>query len=279
MVSFPNQLRGNVAIVTGAAYGIGLGIATVLADRGATVALGDIDFQKATEAAESITNSGGQAIGVRLDITSVDSIENFAEMAREEFGPIDICVPNAGVIGATGFAERVDHSPEDWRSTWLVNVQGTVNTVEAVKNEMVSRSRGKIVIVSSQGGRPPRGTGGMWKGTVQQPYLVSKAALIQYTHHLAIELGASNINVNAVCPGTLWTPMWEQIATNHALVNPELNELAPREFFDKTVESGIPLGRAPKPEDVGKVVAFLASDDASEITGQAINVNGGGVMN
>lgn len=98
-------------------------------------------------------------------------------------------------------------------------------------------------------------------------------------HHLARELGSFNINVNAVCPGTLWTEMWEQIAANHALVNPDLAELAPRGFFDRTVEASIPLQRGPTPKDVGKAVAFLTSDDASEITGQALNVNGGAVMN
>ena len=166
----------------------------------------------------------------------------------------------------------------DWNATWNVNVLGTVNTISAVRDHMQEQRHGKIVIVSSQGGRPPAGGGGMWGGTVQQPYLISKSALIQYMHHLAIEMGPFNVNVKAVCPRTLWTPMWEKIAANHAVVNPELAGLEPREFFARTVKANIPLQRAPTAVDVGSAVAFLASEDASEITGQALNVNGGAVM-
>ena len=276
---FSRQLEGRVAFITGAANGIGRGIAEVLANRGAKIAVSDIDFEAAQRVAAEIVSDGGTAVGGFADVSEPETLREFASQVENDLGKIEICVANAGVIGAGEFGSRVDHSKDDWRATWNTNLLGTVNTVEVVKPRMLAAESGKIIIVSSQGGRPPRGIGGMWKGTVQHPYLVSKAALIQYTHHLAIELGPFNINVNAVCPGTLWTPMWEQIAANHALVNPEFSELAPREFFDCTVSSGIPLQRAPTPNAVGKTVAFLASDDASEITGQALNVNGGAVMN
>jgi NAD(P)-dependent dehydrogenase (short-subunit alcohol dehydrogenase family) len=116
-------------------------------------------------------------------------------------------------------------------------------------------------------------------GNVQAPYSVSKAAVIQWTHLLAIELAPNNITVNAVCPGTLWTPMWEAIAENRKTADPELAEFSGREVFEQSIRDRMPMGREQTPRDIGKAVAFLASDDASEITGQALNVNGGAVMN
>ena len=120
----------------------------------------------------------------------------------------------------------------------------------------------------------------MHRGNVQTPYLVSKAAAIQYTHLLAIELGSFNINVNAVCPGVIWTPIWEAIAINHIEQNPNLKNKTPKEVFDElAVKARTPLGRGQTAEDIGKTVAFFASEDSSEITGQALNVNGGASLN
>ena len=103
--------------------------------------------------------------------------------------------------------------------------------------------------------------------------------MIQWTHLLAIELAAYNINVNAVCPGVLWTPMWETIAENRKANDPALAEFTLREIFEQSIKDRMPMGREQTPRDIGKAVAFLASDDASEITGQALNVNGGAIMN
>ena len=135
---------------------------------------------------------------------------------------------------------------------------------------------GKIINIASHGGRKPRGLGDMHRGNVQTPYLVSKAAVIQYTHLLAIELGQYNINVNAICPGVIWTPIWKAIAENHIEQNPNLKDMDPKEVFDElAVKARTPLGRGQTPEDIGNTVAFFASEDSSEITGQALNVNGG----
>jgi NAD(P)-dependent dehydrogenase (short-subunit alcohol dehydrogenase family) len=144
---------------------------------------------------------------------------------------------------------------------------------------MKERRHGKIVNIASHGGRAPRGVKDPGRGTIQMPYSVSKAAAIQWTHQLAIELGPFNINVNAVCPGRLWTPMWEAIALNHKAQNPEFEDLSAREIFDANIKANMPLGRSQTPEDIGRAVAFFASEDASEITGQALNVNGGAIMN
>ena len=141
---------------------------------------------------------------------------------------------------------------------------------------MKSRRYGKIVNIASHGGRKPRGPGKFGEALI--PYQVSKAATIQWTHLLATMLGPYNVNVNAVCPGMLWTSMWQNIAQNMKKTNPDLAECTPREIFDRTIQDRMLLQREQTPEDVGKVVAFLASDDASEISGQAINVNGGALV-
>jgi NAD(P)-dependent dehydrogenase (short-subunit alcohol dehydrogenase family) len=213
-----------------------------------------------------------------VDVTDSASANQFARRAISELGGIDICVPNAGVIGASGFAQRRDYSDDDWAATWGVNVKGLVNTVDAVKAHMKDRRSGKIVNIASHGGRKPRGVGDPGRGNVQAPYLVSKAAVIQFTHILAIELGPFNINVNAVCPGRLWTPMWEAIAINHKAMNPELADKEPYDIFLDECKKIMPLGRPQTPEDIGRTVAFLASEDAAQITGQALNVNSGAIM-
>lgn len=274
-----DQLNGSVAAVTGAGRGIGRGITLVLASRGATISVSDIDGAAAEAVAAEIEGAGGRALSGTVDVTDPDSINDWIDSTISEVGGVDICVPNAGVIGAANFTERKDYNSDDWRMTWGINVQGMVNTADAIAPHMKERRSGKIVNIASHGGREPRGVPDPGRGTVQIPYGVSKAAAIQFTHMLAIELGQYNINVNAVCPGRLWTPMWETIALNHKALNPELADLSAREIFDRNIKATMPLGREQTPEDIGKAVAFLASEDAAQITGQALNVNGGAIMN
>ena len=272
------QLEGMSAVVTGAGRGIGRGIALVLASRGAAVSVSDIDEAAAKAVSDEIRESGGNAISAKVDVTDLASLNSWVGASVEEFGKIDICVPNSGVIGAAGFAERKDYNADDWRLTWDINVLGMVNTADAVSPHMIERKFGKIINIASHGGRPPRGVPEPGRGTVQIPYGVSKAAAIQWTHALAIQLGQHNINVNVVCPGRLWTPMWEKIALNTQALNPEVAGLSPREIFDRNIRATMPLGRPQTPEDIGKAVAFFASEDAAQITGQALNVNGGAIM-
>ena len=274
-----DQLSGKVAVITGAGRGIGRGIALVLASRGAAVSVSDIDGEAAASVAEEIEAAGGRSLSAAVDVTQPTSIRVWIDTTIAGLGQVDICVPNAGVIGAAGFSDRKDYNDDDWRLTWGINVQGMVNTADAVTPHMKERQYGKIINIASHGGREPRGAPEPGRGSIQAPYSVSKAAAIQWTHMLAIEMGPFNINVNAVCPGTLWTPMWEKIALNHKALNPEVAGLSAREIFDRNVKVRMPLGREQTPEDIGKAVAFFASEDASEITGQALNVNGGAIMN
>jgi NAD(P)-dependent dehydrogenase (short-subunit alcohol dehydrogenase family) len=251
----------------------------ILASRGAEVCVSDIDADSAEQVAAEINEGGGNAFAAGGNVTDIDSISEVAQNAVHTFGKLDVCVPNAGVIGGPGFISRRDYNDEDWDMTWGVNVRGVVNTADAVSDHMIERRYGKIVIIASHGGREPRGVPDEGRGSAQGPYMVSKAAAIQWTHWLAMNLGQYNINVNAVCPGRLWTPMWQAIAENHKTLNPDLAHMSIREIFEMQIKGTMPLGREQTPEDVGKAVAFLASDDASEITGQALNVNGGAIMN
>ena len=277
--STSQQLDGRSALVTGGGRGIGRGISMILASRGAEVCVSDIDPTNAEQVAAEINEGGGNAFATGGDVTDIDSISEVAQTAIDNFGKLDICVPNAGVIGGPGFMSRKDYIDADWDMTWDVNVRGVVNTADAVSEHMKERMYGKIVIIASHGGRQPRGVPDVGRGSAQGPYMVSKAAAIQWTHWLAMSLGQFNINVNAVCPGRLWTPMWQAIAQNHKELNPDLADMDPREIFEMQIKGTMPLGREQTPEDIGKAVAFLASDDASEITGQALNVNGGAIMN
>ena len=274
----PNKdLEGKVAIVTGAGSGIGTGISKILHDRGATLALCDSYGESVEKTAMSLSK---EFIFDSVDVTKLSDIEKFRDKTINKFGKIDILVSNAGVIGAEGFAERKNYSKKDWDDTFDVNVIGVVNSADAIVDHMKNNKYGKIVNIASHGGRKPRGLGDMHRGNVQTPYLVSKAAVIQYTHLLAIELGSFNINVNAVCPGVIWTPIWRAIAENHIEQNPNLMGMDPKEVFDElAVKARTPLGRGQTPEDIGKTVAFFASEDSSEITGQALNVNGGASLN
>jgi NAD(P)-dependent dehydrogenase (short-subunit alcohol dehydrogenase family) len=272
------QLEGKVAFVTGAGRGIGQGIAVVLASRGASVAVTDLSEAACAETLDAVLARGGRGMVIAADVTSQVSMDSAVAAVVRELRTVDIVVANAGVIGAPGYDDRLAYTEDDWEWTYRVNVKGIAHTADAVAPHMKQRHYGKIVVIASHGGRAPRGVKNR-PGTAGMPYGASKAAAIQYAHALAIELAPFNINVNCVCPGTLWTPMWEKIATNAVRHDPGLLGLRPKDVFDLQIRNTTPLGRPQTPEDIGKAVAFFASDDASEITGQALNVNGGTIMN
>ena len=191
---------------------------------------------------------------------------------ESELGPIEILVNAAGVIAAKGFEDTLISRIEDWDLTYSVNVKGTVIASELIAENRKPRRRGKIVNIASHGGR--RGAGGSLSA-----YTASKAAVIHYTQSLAIDMASHNINVNSVCPGTIWTPMWEQIAERRIRSNPKLDGMTPREVYDKFIEEECPMKKEQTPEDIGNLAAFLASEASQNITGQAINVDGGRRMN
>ena len=262
------QLEDRVALVTGGASGLGRGIAMVLAERGADVAVCDLNLEGAAQTSEDIRIIGRNATAYQVDVTDQEQLRETVGAVLSEFGRVDILVNAAGVIGADGFEDTVGSREEDWDITFDVNVKGTALTSDAVSPHMKLRRSGKIVNIASHAGR---GGGGA--------YGASKAAVIHLTQSYALDLAPFNVNVNVVCPGTIWTPMWERIANRARRNNPNQQDLSPREIFDAAIRERCPLGREQTPEDIGKAVAFFASDDASNITGQSLNVNGGTRMN
>ena len=265
------DVTGKVAVVTGAGRGIGRGIAMKLAQNGAHVVVADIVEENAREIAREVESTGKISMACFLDVTDRQSVESMAESVINQFGQIDILVNNAGVIGAAGWEKRETASEADWDITFLVNVKGIGTVTDTISPHMKERQYGKIVNIASVAAR---------KGTATStPYGASKAGVINFTQSTALELAPFNINVNAVCPGLLWTDMWERIAVRFRSKDDYPDELTPREVFDRFVKARTPLGREQSPEDIGNATVFLASDAAENITGQALNICGGFMMN
>jgi len=274
-----DQFKDKIVFITGGARGIGKGTAEVFSERGAKLAISDLDESGINDLEKEFVKKNVEILVGKVDVTNKNEIKKFANEAIKKFGKIDICVPNAGAIGSSGFSERKNYNDDDWDITYSVNVKGLVNTTDSIKEHMIDRKNGKIVIVSSQGGRKPRGVGDKGRGNVLNPYIVSKSAAIQFTHVLAMELGRYNINVNTVCPGRLWTSFWQKIAENHKAMNPDFSDMDPYDIFIDQIKANFPLGKPQEPRDIGNAIAFLASEDANQITGQALNINGGNIFN
>ena len=267
------DLTGRVAIVTGAAGGIGRGIGLVLAEQGVDLVLADLNGEGASAVASELEGQGHRAVAVTTDVTDRRSAADLAAAAIDEYGKVDILVNDAGVIGAPGWWEREFPNDDDWDLALAVNLRGVVNVSEAVMDHMKERRYGKIVNIASIAAR---------YGNVDIPnYNVSKSAVVSWTQSNALQMAPYGVNVNAICPGILWTPMFHRIAEKRARYNvdPTFEGLEGRAFFDRLIDAWIPMKREQTPEDVGKLAAFLASDDARNITGQAINVDGGRRMN
>jgi meso-butanediol dehydrogenase / (S,S)-butanediol dehydrogenase / diacetyl reductase len=248
------DLEGRVALVTGGASGIGRGIVDVLTGRGATVVIGDLDG----DAARGVAREVG-AEGLALDVTNEASVRDVVREVLESHGRVDVLVNNAGVSRSIPF---VDIEEAEWDRVFDVNVKGVYLVTRAVVPRMIERRYGKIVNLSSMVGKEAI--------PLFVHYSASKFAVMGITQGLAKELAAYDINVNAVCPGVVRTPLWDPLLDQLA----ENKGITREAAFDEFVAS-IPLGRPQDPEDIGEVVAFLASDRARNMTGQGINVTGG----
>lgn len=248
------RLAGKVAIVTGAAQGIGRAIATRLADEGAAVAIADIQTQAAERTAAELRATGAKAIAVKLDVTKFDDAEAAASAVERELGPIDILVNNAGWDKLEPFIESV---PETWDKIIAINYRGTLNCCRAIAPRMKARGSGKIISISSDAGRVG--------STGEAVYAGCKAAIIGFSKTIARELARYHINVNVVCPGP----------TETALLR---DAMAGREGVLESMARGIPFRRLGKPEDLAGAVAFFASADSDYATGQVISISGGLTM-
>lgn len=261
------NLENKVAIVTGAARGIGRGISLVFARNGADVVIADINLKEAESVKNEVITLGRQAQALHLDVNSRPSIEKMTLNAINLFGKVDILVNAAGVVAAPGWEEREKADGNDWDWTFKINLKGTAMVIDVLSEHMKEMRYGKIINISSIAGR---------RGSVTSiPYSASKAGVISVTQSTAMELAPFSINVNAICPGLLWTPMWERIAVRWSQVIDKWKGLSPREIFELNMKDLTPLGREQCPEDIGNLAAFLASDYSKNITGQTINVDGG----
>jgi len=246
------ELKDKVAIVTGGGRGAGEGIARVMAREGARLALVDLNLENAQRVARSIDPTGTRAIAIHADISKKAGAEAMAAETLRAFGTIDILVNNAGIEATPVLVQ--DLAEEQWDRVMGVNAKGVLLCCQAVLPTMIAKKSGKIVNIDSIAGI--RMT---FFGSVD--YTASKHAVTGLTQHLAWEVADHRINVNAVCPGGILTPLLEE----HT--KPEL-----RDAIAKRV---IPLGRFCKIEEIGEAASFLASERANMITGQLLAVDGG----
>jgi 3-oxoacyl-[acyl-carrier protein] reductase len=246
------SLEGRVAVITGAANGVGLGIATVLAAEGARVAIADVDGAAAAAAAERLRGEGADALAVEVDVVDRQAVEAMVAAVLERHGRLDILAANAGIYPAIEMSELTDR---DWDRVMDINVKGAMHAIQAALPGMREQAYGRIVLTSSITG-PIVGQRGM------TAYAASKAALLGMMRSAALEVAADGITINAVQPGNVRTPGFERFG-------PE---------FEREMVRAIPMGRVAEPADVGWAVRFLASEEAAYITGQTLVSDGGQVL-
>jgi len=250
------RLQGKVALITGAASGIGLATAEFFCREGAAVALVDNQRERAEEAAGRLRGLGHRALAVAADVTLSEQVRAAVERTVREFGRLDVLFANAG-IGYTG--ELVATTDEDWDQVMGVNAKGVFLCCrEAVRQMLAQQPAGGSVVINGS-------ISGLVGIPGQAPYAPSKGAVVEMTRQLAVEYARRGVRVNCVCPGTVDTAVLRRAMS----MSPD-----PQAFLDMLV-AGHPIGRIGRAEEVAAAVAFLASDEASFITGAILPVDGG----
>ena len=254
------NLENKVAIVTGSARGLGKALAERLDSEGASLVIADINYEEALETANSLHN----AIAVDVDISNYQQCQKMADKTIEAFGRIDLLVANAAIV----IAKAIDEfTAEQWKKVIEVNLCGFFNCCKAVVPQMKKQASGNIIQINSKSGKK-----GSFKNSA---YASSKFGGIGLVQSLALELAEENIRVNAICPGNLLdSPLWvnslfEQYAQNQGISKEEVRQ----KYIDK-----VPMKRSCTYQDVANVMVFLASEQSSYMTGQALNVTGGQEM-
>lgn len=251
-------MSNRVALVTGGAQGIGRGIVGSLADAGFAVVIADLNTEAAEQAAKEISTSGGQALGVRMDVTDTESVEAAVATAVETLGQIDVVVNNAGW---DDFMNFVDTTEDFWDRILDVNFKGALRVIKATVPAMMERGYGRVINIGSDAGRVG--------SSLEAVYSGSKGGIIAFTKTLAREVATKGVTANTVCPGPTDTPALRAFANGAG------------DNADKVIAGmtrAVPMRRLGTPEDVGPAVAFLASEGAGFVTGQTLSVSGGLTM-
>ena len=238
-------------VVTGAASGIGRGIATRIAAAGATVVVADLDETKSQETAAALGNG---SVGIAVDVTDRAKVDAMTAQVIETFGRIDVLVNNAGWDKVEPF---MDSMPETWDRVIAINLIGTLNCTQSVATHMIAASSGAVISIGSDAGRV--GSSG------EAVYSAAKGGIISFTKTFAREVARHQITANCVCPGPADTPLFAEISAD----NPKLRT---------ALEKAIPMRRLAHPDDLANAVAFFASPDSAYITGQTLSVSGGLTM-
>ncbi len=254
------RLEGKIAIVTGGGSGIGRGICLRYGKEGANVLVADLNGDAAKAVSDEIAAAGGTAESIAVDVRKQDQVQAMVDKAVQSFGGVDILVNNAGVGKIIPFFETTE---ADWDFMFDVNCKGLLWCSQAVARQMIEQGRGgKIINLASQAGR--RGE------ALVLAYCASKACVISMNQSMALALAPHKINVNAIAPGIVDTPFWDEVDRQFAkLLDMEIGE--PKRTFTKA----IPLGRIEQPDDIAGAAVFLASSDSDYITQQCLNVDGG----
>lgn len=298
------KLMGKVALVAGGGQGIGEGIAHCLAEEGADVAISDINIENAKKVADSAGEVGRRALAIYADLTDDDEAQKTVQETVDFFGRIDILINNVGGVseetmkmmmeyyaslGDATLPSFMRYNSELWDRFYQLNLKTHVMLSHAVTPHLISQKSGSIVNISSVAGRVP--------DPDQMPYAAFKAGDISITWSMARALAPYNVRVNCICPGFVYTPLWERGAIamlgslRNALSqgqelprrfrhlggrNMDAEDLSPNEFWlNYIVKPSTPLGRDQTAEDMGRAAVFLVSEDAKNITGQVLHVDGG----
>ncbi len=242
------QLEGKVALVTGAATGIGAACARALAREGATVACTSLPTDPIQEVVDAIVAEGNRAVGIPLDVTNGEEAARVVDRVAGELGGIHILLNNAGITDDQLFIRM---KPESWRRVLAVNLDGVFNVTQPVVRHMVRQREGRIVSISS--------VVGLMGNAGQANYAASKAAIIGFTKSLARELGSRNITVNAIAPGYIQTPMTAKLTEEQR----------------QALLANLAIPRLGTPEDIAAAVVFLVGPAGAYISGEVLNVSGG----